>query len=170
MRIKIIIITVYYFQSDNQFECTNQTAEIVLQYALEEALNANFTDFLPAFKWVFNNSMNAFTDQILNEIIYEFNLTDFFDMITDSDAKKFETECKIHQQKAQDSIVWTNFVMKNWYNKCHISLLLNLRNLIMLKLHHEYHVSDVKNKKLFIQQVDHFFIKQQISSLVLWDK
>ena len=41
--------------------------------------------------------MNAFTDQIFNEIIYEFNLTDFFDMITDSDVKKFETEHKIHQ-------------------------------------------------------------------------
>ena len=35
----------------------------------------------------------------------------------------------------------------------------------MLKLHHEYHVSDVKNKKLFIQQVDCFSIKQQVSLL-----
>ena len=54
---------------------------------------------------MFNNSINTFTEQISNEIIYEFNLTDFFDMITDDDAKKFETEHKIHQQKAQDSIV-----------------------------------------------------------------
>ena len=49
--------------------------------------------------------MNIFTDQIFNEIIYEFNLADFFDMITNNDAKKFETEHKIHQQKTQDSIV-----------------------------------------------------------------
>ena len=54
---------------------------------------------------MFNNSVNAFTDQTLNEIIYEFNLADSFDMITDDDAKKFETEHKIHQQKVQDSIV-----------------------------------------------------------------
>ena len=54
---------------------------------------------------MFNNSINTFTDQILNEIIYEFNLADFFDMITDSDAKKFKVKHKIHQQKAQDSIV-----------------------------------------------------------------
>ena len=54
---------------------------------------------------MFNNSMNTFIDQTLNKIIYEFNLADFFDMITDNDAKKFETECKIYQQKAQDSIV-----------------------------------------------------------------
>ena len=55
--------------------------------------------------------------------------------------------------------------MKNCYNKHHISLLLNFRNLVMLKLHHEYHISDIKNKKLFIQQVSYFSIKQQISSL-----
>src|SRR5947208_5544967 len=52
--------------------------------------------------------------------------------------------------------------MKNHYNRYHISLLLNLRNLIMLKLHYKYHISDVKNKKLFIQQVDCFSVKQQI--------
>ena len=54
---------------------------------------------------MFNNSVNAFTDQILNKIIYKFNLTDFFDVITDDDAKKFEMKYKIHQQKAQDLII-----------------------------------------------------------------
>src|SRR5437762_12861423 len=55
--------------------------------------------------------------------------------------------------------------MKNHYDKHHISLLLNFKDLVMLKLHHEYHISDVKNKKLFIQQIDCFSVKQQISSL-----
>src|SRR5436190_24328092 len=55
--------------------------------------------------------------------------------------------------------------MKNHYDRHHISLLLNLENLIILKLHHEYHIFSVKNKKLFIQQVDCFSVKQQISSL-----
>src|SRR6266487_4418856 len=55
--------------------------------------------------------------------------------------------------------------MKNCYDRCHISLLLNSEDLVMLKLHHEYCISDVKNKKLFIQQVSCFSIKQQISSL-----
>ena len=99
-----MITTVYHSQFDDQSEHTNQTAEIVLQYALEEASNDDFTDFLLTFKQVFNNSINAFTGQTLNEIIYEFNLTDSFDMIIDSDAKEFEAEHKIHQQKAQDSI------------------------------------------------------------------
>src|SRR5436190_14186789 len=55
--------------------------------------------------------------------------------------------------------------MKNHYDRHHISLLLNFKDLVMLKLHHEYHISDVKNKKLFIQQVDYFSVKQQISLL-----
>ena len=55
--------------------------------------------------------------------------------------------------------------MKNCYNRHYISLLLNFRNLVILKLHHEYCISDIKNKKLFIQWVNHFFVKQQISSL-----
>src|SRR6266487_5918969 len=56
--------------------------------------------------------------------------------------------------------------MKHCYNKHHILLLLNSDDLVMLKLHHKYHVSDVKNKKLSIQQVECFSIKQQVFSLV----
>ena len=52
--------------------------------------------------------------------------------------------------------------MKNHYDKYYISLLFNLEDLVILKLHYEYHVSNVKNKKLFIQQIDHFSVKQQI--------
>ena len=53
---------------------------------------------------MFNNSINAFTEQISNEIIYKFNLTDFFNVIADDNAREFEAECKIHQQKIQDAI------------------------------------------------------------------
>ena|SRR5438034_337444 len=104
MRIRIIITTVYHSQSDDQFKYTNQTAEIVLQYALEKVSNTDFINFLSEFKQMFNNNINAFTEQISNKIIYEFNLTDFFDVIIDDNAREFEVEHKIHQQKIQDSI------------------------------------------------------------------
>ena len=55
--------------------------------------------------------------------------------------------------------------MKNCYDRHHIFLLLNSEDFIMLKLHHEYCVSDIKNKKLFIQWVEYFSVKQQISLL-----
>src|SRR5204863_756194 len=103
MKIRITIITVYHSQFNDQSECTNQITEIVLQYILKDALNADFINFLSAFKQVFNNSINAFIRQTSNEIIYEYNLTNFFDMITNRAAKKLETEHKIHQQEVQNS-------------------------------------------------------------------
>src|SRR6266480_6290886 len=99
MRIRIMIITIYHSQFNDQFEHTNQTVKIVLQYILKNILNADFTDFLSAFKQMFNNNINVFIRQISNEIIYEFNLMNFFDMIIDEVTKGFETEYKIHQQE-----------------------------------------------------------------------
>ena len=159
MKIRITIIIVYHFQFNDQSKHTNQTVKIILWYILKNALNTDFTDFLSAFKWVFNNNINAFIRQISNEIIYEFNLMNFFDIIINRVMKEFETECKIHQQEVQNSITWANLIMKNHYNRYHISLLLNFKNFVILKLHHEYHVFSIKNKKLFIQQIDYFSVK-----------
>ena len=54
MKIRIIIITVYHSQFDDQSEHINQITEIVLQYTLEKILNANFINFLSEFKQIFN--------------------------------------------------------------------------------------------------------------------
>ena len=99
MKIRITITTIYHSQFDDQFEHTNQITKIILQYALKKVSNADFINFLSEFKQIFNNNINAFIRWISNEIIYRFNLTDFFDMITDDDAREFEAEHKIHQQK-----------------------------------------------------------------------
>ena len=72
---------------------------------MKDILNADFTDFLSAFKQMFNNNINAFIKQTSNEIIYEFNLMNFFDMIINKVTKEFETEHKVHQQEAQNSIM-----------------------------------------------------------------
>src|SRR6266480_1939958 len=104
MRIRITIIIIYYSQFNNQFECTNQIIKIALQYVLKDISNADFINFLSAFKQMFNNNINAFIRQIPNEIIYRYNLTNFFDVIIDRVTKEFETEYKIHQQEAQNSI------------------------------------------------------------------
>ena len=100
MRIKIIIIIIYHSQFDDQSECTNQITEIILQYVLEKTSTADFTDFLSAFKQIFNNNINIFTEQTSNKIIYKFNFANFFDMIINNNAKKFEMKHKIHQQEA----------------------------------------------------------------------
>ena len=151
MSIRISTTTAYHVQSDDQSEQINQTMKIILHFIQERNSDTEFIKFLSAFKWVFNNSLNVFTNCFLNEIIYSFKLADSFDIVTTDAAEDFETQWKIHQQKAQDSIAWANLIMKHCYNKHYISLLLNSDDLVMLKLHHKYHVSDVKNKKFLIQ-------------------
>ena len=79
---------------------------------MKQASDINFIDFLSAFKRVFNNSINTSTDWFSNKIIYEFNLTNFFNIVFEEDIKKFKAEHKIHQQKAQNSIAWANLVIK----------------------------------------------------------
>ena len=160
MSTRISTTIAYHVQSDDQLEWINQTMKIALHFAQERNSDTEFIKFLSAFKWVFNNSFNVFTDCFLNEIIYDFKLADSFNIMTADTAEDFEIQQKIHQQKVQDSIAWVNLIMKHHYNKHHIFLLLNSDDLIMLKLHHEYHISDVKNKKLLIQQVECFSIKQ----------
>ena len=78
--------------------------KITLHFVQEKNSDTEFIKFLLAFKQVFNNSFNISTDCSLNEIIYDFKLADLFDIVTAGTAEDFETQQKIHQQKAQDSI------------------------------------------------------------------
>ena|SRR5438046_40982 len=104
MGTRISTITVYHAQSDDQSEQINQMIKIAMCYVSEQAPDVDFTEFLSAMKHVFNNSTNMSISQFSNEIIYDFNLTNLFDIVAEEDAKNFEAECKIHQQETQDSI------------------------------------------------------------------
>ena len=66
--------------------------KIVLHFAQERNFNIKFIKFLSAFKQVFNNNFNIFTDHSLNEIIYNFKLADSFDIVTAGAAGDFETQ------------------------------------------------------------------------------
>src|SRR5438477_7893917 len=104
MSIKISTTTAYHAQSDDQLKQINQTIKITLHFAQERNSDTEFIEFLSAFKQVFNNSSNVSTNHSFNEIIYSFKLADSFDIVTAGAAEDFETQQKIHQQKAQDSI------------------------------------------------------------------
>jgi len=63
-----------------------------LWYACKLNSDADFIEFLPALKCVFNNSINASTGQSPNEIIYSFNLKNSFSIVTEGEGKEFEAE------------------------------------------------------------------------------
>ena len=104
MSIRISTTTAYHAQSDDQSKQINQMMKIALYFTQEKNSDTEFIEFLSAFKQVFNNNFNVFTDCFLNEIIYDFKLADLFDIMTADTAENFETQQKIHQQKTQDSI------------------------------------------------------------------
>ena len=66
--------------------------KIALCFAQERNSDTEFIKFLSAFKQVFNNSFNVFTDCFFNEIIYDFKLADSFDIVTADTAEDFEIQ------------------------------------------------------------------------------
>ena len=78
--------------------------KIALYFVQERNFDIEFIKFLSAFKQVFNNSFNVFTDCFFNKIIYNFKLANLFDIMTADTAEDFKIQQKIHQQKVQDSI------------------------------------------------------------------
>src|SRR5947207_6829170 len=104
MNIRISTTITYHAQFDDQSEQINQMMKIALHFVQERNSDTEFIKFLSAFKQVFNNSFNVFTDHFLNKIIYDFKLANSFNIVTADAAEDFETQQKIHQQKTQDSI------------------------------------------------------------------
>ena len=92
MSTRISITTTYHAQFDDQSKQINQIMKIILHFAQERNSDTEFIKFLSAFKQVFNNSLNIFTDHFLNEIIYNFKLADSFDIVTAGTAEDFETQ------------------------------------------------------------------------------
>ena len=65
--------------------------KIALHFVQEKNSDTEFIKFLSAFKQVFNNNFNVFTNHFFNEIIYDFKLADSFDIMTADTAEDFET-------------------------------------------------------------------------------
>ena len=65
-------------------------------------------------------------------------------------------------------IVYVNVIVKIYYDKIHNFFNLHVENMIFLRLHHEYVVSKMFNKKLFNQWIDSFRVIVKINSLIYW--
>ena len=97
MSIRISITTAYHVQSDDQSKQINQIMKIALYFTQEKNSDTEFIKFLSAFKQVFNNNFNIFTNHFFNEIIYNFKLANSFDIMTADITEDFEIQQKIHQ-------------------------------------------------------------------------
>ena len=52
------------------------------------------------------------------------------------------------REQAKDAIIFANILIKTYYDKFYIALKLTRDNITYLRLHHEYEISDLINRKL----------------------
>ena len=114
---------------------------------------------------MFNNSVNVAIDLSLNEIIYDFKIRDVFIEIVNNEISINLNLAALrlkYKKKAADVIAFVNAKVKIYHNARHTPLLLNVEDYVYLRLHHEYHLSNRPNKKLFQQRCEPFLMKKRI--------
>ena len=74
------------------------------------------------------------------------------------------------RKQIEDVIIFVNILIKTYYNKSHIVLKLARDNITYLRLHHEYEISNLINRKLYHQRIDFFKILEKIKSFVYYLK
>ena len=74
------------------------------------------------------------------------------------------------REQVEDVITFINILIKAYCNKSHIVLNLTYNNITYLRLHHEYEISNLINRKLYYQKIDLFKILEKIKSLVYYLK
>ena len=70
------------------------------------------------------------------------------------------------RKQIEDAIIFVNTLIKTYYNKSYIVLRLTRDNITYLRLHHEYEISNLINRKLHYQRIDSFKILEKVKSLV----
>ena len=96
-----------------------------------------------------NNFKNQFIKISLNEILYNFNIRDIFDFLSDLPSKHFNHLRQLKREQIEKSLTFINVIIKAYYDKSHKSLNLAKRNIIYLRLHQNYKILNITNHKLY---------------------
>ena len=116
-----------------------------------------------------NNSTNKSTDKSLNELIYEFNLHNFIQLLNieiQSEVIKFAKQRIINQKKVVNVITFINIHVKMWYNIKHTFFLSQSDNKTYIWLYQSYCSSKIVNSKLFLQCIESFKMIKCVKNLV----
>jgi hypothetical protein len=121
-----------------------------------------------------NNSQNAVTELCSNELIYEFKVKNIIFSLVEN-LKNSLTQFKImnlikktrirNRQETANAVSYVNIKVKIIHDRKHKSLFLNSENRTFLRLHKEYNLFDIINKKLSQQRCDSFTMKRRINRL-----
>ena len=185
LKVKLFYFTAYHSQTDDQFERTNQTIEIVLRFHLAIMKNSKqWSIVLSKIQRHFNNVVSVTTDKSPNETVYEFTffqVSDFWKVfevviIVDVDSQisidtfvdiSFSFAIRI-RVKIVDSIVFAQMKIKRNYDDKHKSIYMREKDYALIKLHHEYDIlfTTVFKSKLSQQFVESFRVLKRVERFV----
>lgn len=165
----------YHSQTNKLLKRINQTIEIIFRFIIIENSNFNVVKILSTLQISLNNVFTTLIKYSSNELMYKFKmknvLTILFVNACDMNAKsnmKFHTTEQfvkrrfMYIKKATNVTTFANAKSKAYYDKNHQSLLLQFEDEVYIKLHYEYKLLNILNKKLNNQQTNPFLMKWQI--------
>jgi transposase InsO family protein len=166
LRISMLYSTAYHSQTNDVSERTNQIMKITLRYYIQELHDSTrWITALWKFQSVFNNTRSAITEKISNELLYEITSNLSLNIFSSNKIVVNHTQLR---KEAQNVIDWAQMINKIHYDRRHSSLFLKMNEWVLLRLHHEYFISESKDiiKKIFTQYVRLFKIVQRIERLI----
>jgi hypothetical protein len=167
MRVKLHFITAYHSSTNDQFERTNQTIEIVIRFTLMKDQKTNFIKIISFIQSFMNNSSNTFTKLSFNEILYDFKVAKSLNLLNDCNSfTKLKEKRKMFRSEVEQAIIFANASMKIRHDRKKKSLNLKLDDLIYVKFHKDYTQSDLINRKFSKQRLRSVKILKKIEKLV----
>lgn len=164
--VRLLYSTSYHSQTNDSSERTNQTTKITLRFYIHDLKNAvDWSQCFSIFQILINNSMSVTIEKSSNEVIYEFILNTFTNLL------KFDIVNLINLFKSRievrDVIIWTSINYKKHYDRRHTFLFLKQDDWVLLKFYHDYSIfSSLKIIKKSNQQfVDLFKVLIKIKRL-----
>ena len=176
LKIALLYITIYYFQTNKQSERTNQIVKIALKYFLMKNDVIDFTTLLLSIQAVMNNLTNVFTDVFSNEIFYEFKILKITDLLNNDVVKTkiknnilkiiVEKERVMLKKKTKNVIIHAQIMFKIRYDFKHKSIDLKTNQKIYIKFYRNYFQFDLKNRKYSKQRLKSVNILKKINRLI----
>ena len=174
----LLTSTAYHAQTDGLSERTNQTVEIALRYLISENPDTLWTHALPALQMSLNNSVNATTGRVPNEIVYGFRVKEVISTMMEDKLRqrmkgRNEKEVEkaisldrfIFQKEAQDATAHANIKAKILYDSRHQPLVLKPGQKAFLKLNKGYRLKEKGNRKLMNQRSGSFEVIRKVGRL-----
>ncbi len=138
--------------------------------------HTDFVKLLLSIQTTMNNFVNAFTELFSHEIIYEFKILKFLNLLNDVKRAKnarddnsftiLKKERIILRKEIEEVIIFANAIMKIRYDSTRTTLNLNKEDLVYLRLHKEYNQSNISNEKFSKQRLNSVKILNKIERLV----